>query len=105
MPDRYEVVTCTPDGRPVRSSSDFRVASDHGPEALERADTVAIPPFDLRLLDDGLPAPTATALAAAGTLRAHIDATFPLAEAAEAAEAHARAETGRTTEKIVLVVG
>ncbi|MDC7340533.1 GlxA family transcriptional regulator [Streptomyces lydicus] len=63
MPDRYEVVTCTPDGRPVRSSSDFRVAPDHGPEALERADTVVIPPFDLRLLDDGLPAPTATALA------------------------------------------
>ncbi|AOP47452.1 NADP-dependent oxidoreductase [Streptomyces lydicus] len=41
-------------------------------------------------------------LAAAGTLRAHIDATFPLAEAAEA---HARAQTGRTTGKIVLVVG
>ncbi|MFI7089860.1 zinc-binding dehydrogenase [Streptomyces lydicus] len=33
---------------------------------------------------------------------AHIDATFPLAEAAEA---HARAETGRTAGKIVLMVG
>ncbi|AOP47451.1 GlxA family transcriptional regulator [Streptomyces lydicus] len=63
LPDRYEVVTCTPDGRPVRSSSDFGVAPDHGPDALERADSVVIPPFDLRLLDDGLPAATATALA------------------------------------------
>ncbi|MGW7692433.1 NADP-dependent oxidoreductase [Streptomyces asiaticus] len=40
-------------------------------------------------------------LAEAGRLRAHIDATFPLAEVAEA---HARGETGRTTGKIVLVV-
>ncbi|WP_254705710.1 NADP-dependent oxidoreductase [Streptomyces vilmorinianum] len=41
-------------------------------------------------------------LARAGTLRAHIEATFPLAEAAKA---HALGETERTTGKIVLVVG
>lgn len=40
-------------------------------------------------------------LAGAGRLRAHIDATFPLAEAAKA---HALGETNRTTGKIVLVV-
>ncbi len=36
-----------------------------------------------------------------GALRAHIEATFPLAEAAKA---HALGETGRTTGKIVLTV-
>lgn len=40
-------------------------------------------------------------LAGQGKLRAHIDATFPLAEVAKA---HALGETGRTTGKIVLVV-
>lgn len=41
------------------------------------------------------------ALVEAGALRAHIEATFPLAEAAKA---HALGETGRTTGKIVLTV-
>jgi NADPH:quinone reductase-like Zn-dependent oxidoreductase len=40
-------------------------------------------------------------LAEQGKLRAHIDATFPLLDAAKA---HAHGETGRTTGKIVLVV-
>jgi predicted SnoaL-like aldol condensation-catalyzing enzyme len=40
-------------------------------------------------------------LVESGALRAHIEATFPLAEAAEA---HALGETGRTTGKIVLTV-
>ncbi|WP_307128741.1 NADP-dependent oxidoreductase [Streptomyces sp. B1I3] len=40
-------------------------------------------------------------LVEAGSLRAHIDATFPLVEAAKA---HSLGETGRTTGKIVLVV-
>jgi NADPH:quinone reductase-like Zn-dependent oxidoreductase len=40
-------------------------------------------------------------LVEAGALRAHIEATFPLAEAAKA---HALGETGRTTGKIVLTV-
>ncbi|NGO71330.1 GlxA family transcriptional regulator [Streptomyces boncukensis] len=41
---RYEVVTCSVDGRPVRSRSDFDIAVAHGPEVLETADTVVIPP-------------------------------------------------------------
>ncbi|WP_065484855.1 NADP-dependent oxidoreductase [Streptomyces sp. PTY087I2] len=40
-------------------------------------------------------------LVRAGELRAHIEAAFPLAEAAKA---HAMGETGRTTGKLVLVV-
>lgn len=40
-------------------------------------------------------------LVEAGALRAHVEATFPLAEAAKA---HALGETGRTTGKIVLTV-
>ena len=40
-------------------------------------------------------------LVEAGALRAHIEATFPLAEAAKA---HALGETGRTTGKIVLIM-
>jgi transcriptional regulator GlxA family with amidase domain len=39
---RYEVVTCTVDGRPVRTNADFSVDVDHGPEALSTADTVVI---------------------------------------------------------------
>ncbi|MEV7025258.1 helix-turn-helix domain-containing protein [Kitasatospora sp. NPDC093558] len=39
----YKVATCTLDGRPIATSADFRVAVDHGPELLERADTVVIP--------------------------------------------------------------
>ncbi|WP_330309344.1 MULTISPECIES: helix-turn-helix domain-containing protein [unclassified Streptomyces] len=39
---RYEVVTCTVDGRPVRTNADFSVTVDHGPEALRTADTVVI---------------------------------------------------------------
>ena len=42
---RYEVVTCTPDGRPVRTNADFSITVDHGPEILRIADTVIIPPF------------------------------------------------------------
>ncbi|MFE3108760.1 GlxA family transcriptional regulator [Kitasatospora indigofera] len=39
----YQVATCTLDGGPVATSSDFRISVDHGPELLERADTVVIP--------------------------------------------------------------
>ena len=42
---RYEVVTCTPDGRPVRTNADFSITVEHGPEVLGTADTVIIPPF------------------------------------------------------------
>ncbi|MEU6816057.1 NADP-dependent oxidoreductase [Streptomyces sp. NPDC046860] len=41
-------------------------------------------------------------LAASGALRAHVEAVFPLEEAAKA---HEQGETGRTTGKLVLTVG
>jgi len=43
--DHYEVLTCSVDGRPVRTNSDFSITVEHGPEALRTADTVVIPPF------------------------------------------------------------
>ncbi|MFI7141024.1 GlxA family transcriptional regulator [Streptomyces massasporeus] len=41
---RYEVLTCSVDGRPVRTDADFGVTVEHGPEALATADTVVIAP-------------------------------------------------------------
>jgi transcriptional regulator GlxA family with amidase domain len=41
---RYEVLTCTVDGQPVRSNADFSITVEHGPEVLRTADTVVIPP-------------------------------------------------------------
>ncbi|MEV7612455.1 helix-turn-helix domain-containing protein [Streptomyces sp. NPDC089799] len=41
----YEVLTCSLDGRPVRTSADFGVAVDHGGELIGTADTLVIPPF------------------------------------------------------------
>jgi transcriptional regulator GlxA family with amidase domain len=40
----YEVVVCTADGRPVDSDSGFTISGAAGPEALEWADTVIVPP-------------------------------------------------------------
>ncbi|POX54423.1 AraC family transcriptional regulator, partial [Streptomyces sp. Ru71] len=34
------------DGRPVRTTTDFAIAVDHGPEVLETADTVVVAPVD-----------------------------------------------------------
>ena len=58
---RYEVVTCTADGRPVRTNADFSITVEHGPEALRTADTVIIPPFHIP--DREAPATVAQALA------------------------------------------
>lgn len=41
----YEVVTCSLDGEPVRTSADFAVTVQHGGEVLRTADTLVIPPF------------------------------------------------------------
>ncbi|MEW2614463.1 helix-turn-helix domain-containing protein [Streptomyces sp. NPDC047880] len=41
---RYEVLTCSADGRPVRTNADFGVTVEHGPEILSTADTVVIAP-------------------------------------------------------------
>jgi transcriptional regulator GlxA family with amidase domain len=64
----YEVLTCTVDGRPVRTAADFSVAVEHGPEVLGTADTVVIASFAATPatveLDSGrLPQPVAAALA------------------------------------------
>jgi transcriptional regulator GlxA family with amidase domain len=39
----YTVGTCTPGGRPVRSTAGFQVLPDHGLELIETADTVVVP--------------------------------------------------------------
>jgi transcriptional regulator GlxA family with amidase domain len=58
---RYEVVTCTADGRPVRTNADFSITVEHGPEALRSADTVIVPPFMIAGREE--PAAVAQALA------------------------------------------
>ncbi|MBV9844770.1 MAG: helix-turn-helix domain-containing protein [Kutzneria sp.] len=60
---RYEVVTCTVDGRPVRTDADFTVVAEHGPEVLRTADTVVIPSFTPARIVPVLPEPIAAALA------------------------------------------
>ncbi|MGA4797828.1 GlxA family transcriptional regulator [Streptomyces lavendulocolor] len=61
---RYEVLTCSPDGRPVRTGSDFSITVEHGPEVLATAGTVVVPPFDMTLATAReLPRPVADALA------------------------------------------
>ncbi|GAA4606970.1 helix-turn-helix domain-containing protein [Actinoallomurus liliacearum] len=48
----YDVVTCTPDGGPVRTHADFSIAVDHDASVLADADTVVVPPFgDCRPID------------------------------------------------------
>ncbi|CAL9349183.1 GlxA family transcriptional regulator [Streptomyces sp. enrichment culture] len=60
---RYEVLTCTVDGRPVRSNADFGITVDHGPEVLATADTVVVAPVSPDRVTDGLPGEVAAALA------------------------------------------
>ncbi|MFE9257229.1 GlxA family transcriptional regulator [Streptomyces sp. NPDC006879] len=58
----YETVVCTADGRPVSSDAGFTVTPAAGPEALEAADTVIIPPTDaMRELARGGTLPVALA--------------------------------------------
>ncbi|NEB04145.1 helix-turn-helix domain-containing protein [Streptomyces sp. SID13726] len=61
---RYEVRTCTVDGRPVRTNSDFSITVEHGPEALRTADTVVIPPFVTTAVTREVPQAVVEALAA-----------------------------------------
>ncbi|WP_353945429.1 helix-turn-helix domain-containing protein [Streptomyces sp. HUAS MG91] len=64
VPGAYEVVTCAAaQDRTVATNADFSVTVGHGPEALETADTVVVPPFDLRFLSAELPEPVRAALA------------------------------------------
>ncbi|WP_245182190.1 GlxA family transcriptional regulator [Streptomyces montanisoli] len=58
---RYEVVSASADGRPVRTDSDLIVTPGHGPEALARADTVVIPPYAIPWASAAVPDPRALA--------------------------------------------
>ncbi|AKJ09065.1 AraC family transcriptional regulator [Streptomyces incarnatus] len=59
----YEVLTCTVDGRPVRTSADFTVGVAHGPEVLETADTVVVTSMPPEYIPVGLPDEVSAALA------------------------------------------
>ncbi|WP_405654898.1 GlxA family transcriptional regulator [Streptomyces sp. NBC_00019] len=60
---RYEVLTCTVDGRPVHTNADFTIGVEHGPEILRTADTVVIPPIDPARVTAELPDEVSAALA------------------------------------------
>jgi transcriptional regulator GlxA family with amidase domain len=52
---RYEVLTCTVDGQPVRSNADFTIGVEHGPDVLATADTVVIAPVSAERVTAELP--------------------------------------------------
>ncbi|WP_180686413.1 GlxA family transcriptional regulator [Streptomyces gossypiisoli] len=60
---RYEVLTCSVDGGPVRTNADFSVTVEHGPEALATAGTVVIAPIAPASVTDDLPDEVRAALA------------------------------------------
>ncbi|MDP9165144.1 MAG: helix-turn-helix domain-containing protein [Actinomycetota bacterium] len=60
---RYEVLTCSVDGRQVRTNADFSITVEHGPEVLRTADTVVIPPFTGTAVAQTLPQAQVDALA------------------------------------------
>ncbi|WBO62319.1 GlxA family transcriptional regulator [Streptomyces camelliae] len=59
----YEVLTCSVDGLPVRSSADFTIGVEHGPEILDTADTVVVTSMPPAYIPDELPDEVAAALA------------------------------------------
>ncbi|KUM88077.1 MULTISPECIES: GlxA family transcriptional regulator [Streptomyces] len=59
---RYEVLTCSVDGRPVSSNADFTIGVEHGPEILATADTVVIAPVASERMTLELPEEVRTAL-------------------------------------------
>ncbi|MFK0115564.1 GlxA family transcriptional regulator [Streptomyces sp. NPDC090994] len=60
---RYEVLTCTVDGRPVRTEADFTVTAEHGPEVLATADTVVVAAVAPSRITDALTDEATAALA------------------------------------------
>ncbi|MFD5014016.1 GlxA family transcriptional regulator [Streptomyces chartreusis] len=60
---RYEVLTCSVDGSPVRSNADFTIGVQHGPEILATADTVVVASVGVAYIPEELPAEVAAALA------------------------------------------
>ncbi|MFF5435200.1 GlxA family transcriptional regulator [Streptomyces griseofuscus] len=60
---RYEVLSASVDGQPVRTDADLTVIPGHGPEVLAEADTVIIPPYAIS------PTPDPQALTALSRVR------------------------------------
>ncbi|MEU9395054.1 helix-turn-helix domain-containing protein [Streptomyces sp. NPDC048324] len=60
---RYEVLTCSVDGRPVRSCADFTIGVEHGPEILATADTVVVASMTPSHIPAELPPEVSDALA------------------------------------------
>ena len=60
--DRYEVLTCSVDGRPVRTNADFTVGVAHGPEILATADTVVVAAIAPERVTAELPAEVSAAM-------------------------------------------
>lgn len=59
----YEVLTCSADGGPVKTSADFEITVSHGPEILRTADTTVIAAFAAERAAPSLEPPAAAALA------------------------------------------
>ncbi|MGW7819900.1 GlxA family transcriptional regulator [Streptomyces puniciscabiei] len=59
----YEVLTCTVDGGPVRTSADFTIGVAHGPEILRTADTVVVTSMPPAYIPTELPDEVTAALA------------------------------------------
>lgn len=62
IPGMYEVSTCSVDGEPVRSASDFTIGVEHGPEILTHADIVVISSVARSAIPQELPAEVTAAL-------------------------------------------
>ncbi|MFD0432831.1 GlxA family transcriptional regulator [Streptomyces chartreusis] len=60
---RYEVLTCSVDGRPVHTNADFTIGVQHGPEILDTADTVVVASVGVPYIPEELSAEVAAALA------------------------------------------
>ncbi|MEU0073984.1 helix-turn-helix domain-containing protein [Streptomyces sp. NPDC006332] len=60
---RYEVLTCSVDGQPVRTNADFTIGVEHGPEILATADTVVVASMASSHIPTELSAELADALA------------------------------------------
>lgn len=58
---RYEVLSASVDGQPVRTDADLIVTPGHGPEVLAEADTVIIPPYGISPATAAEPDPLALA--------------------------------------------
>ncbi|MER6271505.1 helix-turn-helix domain-containing protein [Streptomyces sp900105755] len=64
VPGAYEVISCAAtEDRTVTTSTGITLTLDHGPEALESADTVVLPPYDRPRFTADLPEPVRSALA------------------------------------------